>query len=186
MIKWYHNPIVIFFTVVVGVMLALWGFQWYQHHGDKTPFQQKAGASHDTTQAAVKEVARVDTVRLPALTDYRRVRDRTPNTPQTVPLKNAADKAIALSDSAIAKRDTAFARQGRELEVWKNKPGPPRLAAFAEGLYDVIHAVPVVRVGATFRIIGPISASAAGQYAAPQLGKSNPDFRATVGLRYDF
>lgn len=186
MIKWYHNPIVIFFTVVVGVMLALWGLQWYRNHGDKTPFQQKADAAHNETAQATTLVAKTDTLWLPAQTKYITVRDRNASIPAAHEVAVACDSALAAQDRRIAARDTLTGALRRELNVWQNKPGPPRLSAFAEGLYDVVHAVPVVRAGATFRIIGPISASAAGQYAAPQIGKANPDFRATVGLRYDF
>jgi hypothetical protein len=74
----------------------------------------------------------------------------------------------------------------RELDVWQNKPGPARIQAFAEGLYDLAHSVPVARLGVTARLVGPISVSAAGEYAAPRAGQSNPAFRANVGVRYNF
>lgn len=178
----------VFFGGMLAFMLAMWGYDAYKHRGEKSTIEQKAAEQHAATDSALAQIARVDTVRLPALVDYSIVRSRTRNAnPQAEEVGKAADKVIALDSAAIQARDTAFARQGRELETWKaGCCKPPRLQAYAEGLYDVAHAVPVARLGATFKVMGPISLSAAGQYAAPPAGSSDPAFRATVGLRYDF
>lgn len=177
-----------FFGGVLAFMLTMWGYDAYKHRGDKTPTEEKAAEQRAATDSALAQIARVDTVRLPALVDYGIVRSRTRNAnPQAEEVGKAADKVIALDSAAIVARDTAFARQGRELETWKaGCCKAPRLQAYGEALYDVAHAVPVGRIGATFRVMGPISVSAASEYSAPQAGSSDPAFRATVGLRYDF
>lgn len=178
----------IFFGGVLAFMLAMWGYDAYRHRGEKSTIEQKAAVEHAATDSALAQIARVDTIRLPALVDYGVVRNRTRNVNREAEeVGKAADKVIALDSSAIVARDTAFARQGRELETWKaGCCKPSRLQAYGEALYDVVHAVPVARLGATFRVAGPISVSAAGQYAAPRVGSSDPAFRATLGLRYDF
>lgn len=176
----------IFFGGVVAFMLAMWGYDSWKHRGDSSAFQQTANAAHDTTARAELLVAHTDTLWLPAQTKYLTVRERTKNVPEARQVAQACDSALAAQDRRIAARDTLTSALRRELKVWQDKPGPPRLQAFAEGLYDVVHAVPVARLGATFRVAGPISVSAAGQYAAPRVGNSDPAFRATVGLRYDF
>lgn len=187
-LRWYHNPIVMFFTAALGVMLAMWGYDAYKHRGDKIPTEQKAAIQHAATDSALAVVARVDTVRLPALVDYGVVRNRTRNVnPQAEAVGAAADKVIALDTAAIAARDTAFKRQGAELETWKaGCCKPPRLQAYGEALYDVAHMVPVLRAGATFRALGPIDLSASVEYAAPPATTANPGFRALAGLRYNF
>jgi hypothetical protein len=178
------------FLLVIGsalaIALGIWGYSAYRHHGDKTPFQQKAEAAHDTTTRAEILVAHTDTLWLPAKTRYLTVRDRNAGNPAAHEVAVACDSALAAQDRRVAARDTLVGALKRELDVWQNKPGPPRLQAFAEGLYDLAHSVPVARIGATARLIGPISLSAAGEYAAPRAGDSNPAFKATLGVRYDF
>lgn len=178
------------FLKVIGLALAIglgiWGYSWIRHRGDKTPFEQKADAAHEVTDSAQALVARVDTLWLPAQTKYLTIRERTKGNPVAHEVAVACDSALAAQDRRIAARDTLTGALKRELDVWQNKPGPPRLQAYAEGLYDLAHSVPVARLGATLRVAGPISVSAAGEYAAPQAGQSTPAFRANVGLRYNF
>lgn len=181
-----RNAVVRFFGVVILIGLALWAFTAIKGWGWRSPFEQQAEKAHDKTAAAVLVVAQMDSARIPLLGSYTATRIRTRSNPAADELGKAADKVIKADSNAITARDSAFKAQGEELTLWQNKPGPPRLAAFAEGLYDLAHMVPVVRIGATFRVLGPFSLSAAGQYAAPQAGLSKPDFRATVGVRYDF
>lgn len=178
------------FLKVIGLALAIalgiWGYSWYRNRGDKSAFQQKADAAHDSTLAAEILVARTDTLWLPAQTRYLTVRERTKANPQAHEVAVACDSALAAQDRRIAARDTLTGALRRELTVWQNKPGPPRLQAFAEGMYDFANAVPVARVGATLRLVGPIALSAAGEYAAPPAGQGTPAFRANVGIRYTF
>jgi hypothetical protein len=169
-----------------GLALGIWGYSAYRHRGDKTPFQQRAEAAHDTTTRAEILVAHTDTLWLPAQTRYITVRDRNSGNPAAHEVAVACDSALAAQDRRVAARDTLVGALKRELDVWQNKPGPPRLQAFAEGMYDLAHSVPVARVGLTARVMGPISLSAAGEYAAPPAGRSDPAFRATVGVRYNF
>lgn len=183
---WYHNPIVRFFEIVVIVFLALWAFQCYQKRGMQTSYQIQTAAAKAATDVAVTDVKVADSVRAPALVSYAVVRNRTRGNPAANDVGGAADKVIKADSNAIAKRDTAFKKQGAELTLAQNPPGPPRFQAYAEGLYDLAHLVPVIRGGATFRLVGPISASAAGEYAAPPLNQSKPQFRAVIGLRFTF
>jgi hypothetical protein len=170
----------------IAAALVIWGYSALRHRGDKTPFQQKAEAAHDTTTHAEALVARTDTLWLPAKNQYIAARNRNAGVPAAHEVGVACDSALAAQDRRIAARDTLVGALKRELDVWQNKPGPARIQAFAEGLYDLAHSVPVARLGVTARLVGPISVSAAGEYAAPRAGQSNPAFRANVGVRYNF
>jgi hypothetical protein len=184
--KWYLHPVALFFGVVITLMLGAWGFNWYEHRGDKTPFDQKADSAHKAVVHDSIIVYQTDTVYGRAQTKYLTIRDKNANVPQAHEVGVACDSALAAEDRRVAARDTLIGALRREVVVWQEKPGPPRIQAYAEGLYDVAHRVPVARAGATFKMVGPISLSAAGEYAAPQVGKSDPAFRVTAGLRYDF
>jgi hypothetical protein len=167
--------------VVGGALLgalALWGFDSYRHRGDKTPFEQKADTAKAATTAA--------TLWLPARNNYLAAKQRTAAVPAAREVAVACDSALAAQDRRIVARDTLVGALRRELDVWQNKPGPPRLEAYAEGLYDAVNAVPVARLGASFRVAGPIDAIAQAEYAAPKAGQSNPSFRAVAGIRYRF
>jgi hypothetical protein len=172
--------------VAAAAALLIWGYSAYRNHGDKTPFQQKAEAAHDTTTRAEALVARTDTLWLPARDSYLTAKKKNADVPAAREVAVACDSALAAQDRRIAARDTLVGALHRELNVWQNKPGPPRVQAYAEGLYDLAQMVPVARVGVTARLVGPISLSAAGEYAAPRAGQSNPAFRANVGVRYNF
>jgi hypothetical protein len=180
------HPVVIVVGAALLGALALWGFDAYRHRGSKTPFEQKADSAKAETQAATALVAKTDTLWLPARNNYIAAKQRTAAVPAAREVAVACDSALAAQDRRIVARDTLVGALRRELDVWQNKPGPPRLEAYAEGLYDVANAVPVARLGATFRIVGPIAATSAVSYAAPRAGSSNPDLRATIGIKYTF
>jgi hypothetical protein len=180
------HPVVIVVGAALLGALALWGFDAYRHRGSKTPFEQKADSAKAETQAATALVAKTDTLWLPARNNYIAAKQRTAAVPAAREVAVACDSALAAQDRRIVARDTLVGALRRELDVWQNKPGPPRLEAYAEGLYDVANSVPVARLGATFRIVGPIAATSAVSYAAPRAGSSSPDLRATVGIRYTF
>lgn len=188
MIIWKReiHPVVIVVGAALLGALVLWAFDSYRHRGDKTPFQQKADAAQAATTAATALVAKTDTLWLPARNNYLAAKQRTAAVPAAREVAVACDSALAAQDRRIVARDTLVGALRRELDVWQNKPGPPRLEAYAEGLYDLAHSVPMARLGATFRIAGPISASSAVSYAAPRAGSSSPDLRATVGIKYTF
>jgi hypothetical protein len=180
------HPVVIVVGAALLGALALWAFDAYRHRGSKTPFEQKADSAKAETQAATVLVARTDTLWLPAQTRYITVRDRNASNPAAHEVGVACDSALAAQGRRVAARDTLVGALRRELDVWQNKPGPPRLEAYAEGLYDAVNAVPVARLGASFRVAGPIDAIAQAEYAAPKAGQSNPSFRAVAGIRYRF
>src|SRR6185503_82304 len=142
----FHLPVkkaLVVIGAALAIALGVWGYSAYRHRGDKTPFQQKADAAHDTTTRAEILVARTDTLWLPAKTKYLTIRDRNSGSPQAHEVAVACDSALAAQDRRIAARDTLTTALKRELDVWQNKPGPPRLQAYAEGLYDLAHSVPV-------------------------------------------
>jgi hypothetical protein len=203
-VNWGHRAVRWFLAVVV-VAVALWaGTCYYQSHHDKTQdFKRDSKAARESTvvahTATVKagtEVARVDTVWLPGRIRWRAARDRaladTANH-EAVAIARIADSVITGDSLRILARDTLIAAQKREiravsheLDVWKRKPGPPRLQAYAEGLYDLIHSAPVARVGVDFHVIGPLSVAGAGEYAVPLQGQTNSSFRVTAGVRFNF
>lgn len=184
--KWYLHPVALFFGVAITAMLAVWGFSSWEHRGDKTPFQQQADSAHTAVVHDSILVYQTDTAYLKGQTKYVTIRDRNANVPAAHEVGVACDSALAAQDRRVAARDTLVSSLRREVNVWQNKPGPPRLQAYAEGLYDLAQSVPVIRAGATFKVVGPISLSAAGEYSAPRVGKSDPGFRAVAGVRYSF
>lgn len=181
----------------VAVFLLGWGVLAYGRHESAKEAQWKGQleAAHADTKAAQALALRADTVYRQGETVYLRGRDALLNPPKGSPPASIEVKAcFALSDDLKSKCDArhdadtaATHKVERELAVQKEKPsGVPRVQAFGEAMYDVAHAVPVIRAGATARVIGPISLSVAGEFAAPRVGESKPAFRALVGARVNF
>ena len=110
-----------------------------------------------------------------------------PATPEVRACFALADSSRSLCAARHDADTAALHATERELNLWQNKPsGIQRIQAYGEGLYDVIHRVPVIRAGATAKILGPVSLSVAGEYAAPPVGESKPAFRALAGVRVSF
>lgn len=181
----------------VTVFLLFWGYRTYQSAQDAklAAWKAKAEAAQVAADSARAQAARTDTLYRQGETVYVRGRDVLLNPGAGKPPATPEVKAcFALSDqlqSLCAKRhdaDTAALHATeRELNVWQNKPsGIRRFQMYGEAMYDFAHQVPVIRAGATAKVFGPIHLSAAGEYAAPQAGKSDPAFRALAGVRVNF
>lgn len=184
-------------SAVVTGLLLLWGYRAYASAQDVklAYWKESAKIAEAKADSAAARAAHQDTVFREGEKVYIRGRDILLNPgPGKPPATPEVKACFALSDSLLslcAKRheaDTAALHATeRELKVWQNKPGGiPRIQAYGEGLYDFAHMVPVIRAGATAKILGPVHLSIAGEYAAPQAGKSNPAFRALAGVRVNF
>ena len=179
------------------VGLLIWGYITYQSAQDAkvAAWKLKAEAAQLAADSARAMAARTDTLYRQGETVYVRGRDVLLNPgPGKPPATPEVKACFALSDqlqSLCAKRhdaDTAALHATeRELKVWQDKPsGIPRFQMYGEAMYDVAHQVPVIRAGGTAKVFGPIHLSVAGEYAAPQAGKSDPAFRALAGVRVNF
>lgn len=111
------------------------------------------------------------------------------------PAEQAVAACFALADERISKCEASRKADSltivalrKDLATTEAKPEKqlPRYQPYAEALFDVAHQVPVIRAGATAKVFGPIDLSVAGEYAAPQAGKSDPAFRALAGIRVRF
>lgn len=188
----------VFWTLgaVVTAFLLWWGYGAYGRYQDARlrDWKHSVDSAATVRAAALVEAARTDTLYQQGETIYIKGRDRILTSPAgNIPEVRACFALADSSRSLCAKRhdaDTAALHATeRELELWKNKPPPAaaqRIQMYGEAMYDLAHQVPVVRLGATARLLGPISLSAAGEYAAPPAGNSTPVFRALVGARITF
>lgn len=173
-------------TLIGGFLvgcLALWA---YKRNDGKPAGADKAAAG---TAAAVVVAARADTVYDTTRIGYTVWRDRVLKSGTATPNEKVTFgkcDAVVLTCEARHVADQAVGDSLRkELGVWKDYRGP-RVQGFGEGMYDLAHQVPVLRVGATARLLGPVHLSVAGEYAAPPAGESRPAFRALAGLRVNF
>jgi hypothetical protein len=181
----------------VAAFLLWWGYGVYSSAQDAKLAQWKAKAEAAELEAdSMKTLsARADTIYRQGETIYLRGRDVLLNPGPGRPPATAEVRAcFALADSSrtLCQRrhdaDTAALHATeRELNLWKNKPsGVRRVQAYGEAMYDMAHQVPLIRVGATAKVFGPVHLSVAGEYAAPKAGSSDPAFRALAGLRINF
>lgn len=179
---------------VVAAFLLLWGYRAYASAQDAKykAWKVEAEVAKQIADSLRGVAAQRDTQYVRGETIYLRGRDRILTSPGgNTPEVRACFALADSSRSLCAKRhdaDTAALHAvERELSVWKSKPsGIQRIQAYGEAMYDVAHQVPVIRAGATAKVFGPIDLSIAGEYAAPQAGKSDPAFRALAGIRVRF
>lgn len=176
---------------VVTAFLLVWGYIAYGQAQDAKAreWQAKVHAAEVARDSALVAAARTDTLYRQGETVYLRGRDRiltSPggNTPEVRACFALADSSRSLCAKRHDADTAALHATERELSVWKAKPsGNQRIQAYGEAMYDVAHQVPVIRAGATAKVFGPIDLSVAGEYAAPQAGRSDPAFRALAGIR---
>lgn len=185
---------------VIGAALAAFGLWWgygrYERWQDhrRSAWQYSVDSAATDKVSKLKAAARADTIYKQGETVYIRGRDRiltSPggNTPEVRACFALADTLKSQCDRRHEADTAALHSTERELELWKSKPPPPsarRLQAYGEGLYDVLHQAPVIRAGATFRLFGPVSLSAAGDLAIPPAGESRITTRALLGARINF
>lgn len=100
-----------------------------------------------------------------------------------------ADSSRSLCDRRHDADTAALHATQRELTVWQNKPSPPaarRIQAYGEAMYDFTHMSPVARIGATARLLGPVSISGAADLAMPPAGDARVTARLLLGARINF
>lgn len=182
---------------VLGLFLAWRGYIWNESRLDaqRVEHNRIVQAKDDSLVVSRREKAVLDSALAHQVPIYIAGRDRIlrdpakPASPEVRACYAAADLVISACQKARAADSVVMAQQASLITTLRNPP-PPRAArriqAYGEGMYDVIHMAPVIRVGATARIFGPISLSAAGEYAAPPAGNSTPAFRALSGVRINF
>lgn len=182
--------------VAFTLLLLWWGYGKYNSWQDG----QRQAWQHSVDSAAIDKAAKLsaaltaDTIYRAGETVYIRGRDRiltSPggNTPEVRACFALADSSRTLCARRHDADTAALHATERELELWKKKPDPPaarRIQTYGEAMFDVSHAVPVIRAGATARLLGPVSLSVAGEYAAPPAGQATPAFRALAGIRITF
>lgn len=181
--------------LVVAGFLAWWGYGVYQSAQDakRVKWENTVKAKDDSLAVARTEKAQADSALANQLPIYIAGRDRILTNPATAPEVRAcyaeADKVISACQASRAADSVVIAQQAGLITVLRNPPPPKGLArvqAFGEAMYDLAHSVPVVRLGATARLLGPVSLSVAGEYAAPPAGQNSPAFRALAGVRVGF
>lgn len=182
---------------VVGLFLAWKAYIWNEGRLDaqRVVFQQAVKAKDDSLAVSRREKASADSALANQIPIYIAGRDRIlhdpakPASPEVRACYESADKVISACQKARAADSVVIAQQQSLITTLRNPPPPKaaaRVQAYGEALYDVAHTVPVIRLGATARVLGPMSLSVAGEYAAPPAGKSTPAFRALAGLRVTF
>jgi len=180
----------------LGLFLAVWGYQTHRTaQGVEVALWKAAlAAKEDSLVFARARQARTDTLYRDGKIVYLAGRDRIltnpqkPASPEVRACYESADKLITACEIRH-RADSAVAVQLEgKIRLLENKPNPfaRRVQPYGEVGYDVLNQVPVIRVGATVRLLGPIAGSVAGEYAAPQAGKDMPAFRAVAGLRVSF
>lgn len=194
------NPLKGTFWVIgaaIGAFLLWRGYIWNESRLDaeRAEFKRVVQAKDSSLALARTEKSQADSALANQVPIYLEARSRAltnPNKPATPDVRacfEAADKMISACQIARSADSVVIAQQASLITTLRNPPPPKaarRLQAYGEGMYDLAHSVPVIRLGATARLLGPISLSVAGEYAAPPAGTSTPAFRALAGLRINF
>lgn len=186
-----------FLGAVVAGFLLWWGYGVYQRSLDAERAEHKriVQLKSDSIAVALSEKARLDSAlanQVPIYLQARSAALTNPARPASAEVRACyaeADKVISACQKARAADSVVIAQQTSLITTLRNPPPPKaarRLQAFGEGMYDLAHSVPVIRLGATARLLGPVSLSVAGEYAAPRAGNADPQFRALAGVRINF
>lgn len=180
-----------------GVFLAWKAYTWNEGRLDaeRIAFQQTVRAKDDSLAVSRREKASADSALANQIPVYIAARNNAltnparPATPEVRACYESADKVISACQKAHAADSVVIAQQASLITTLRNPPAPKaaaRIQAYGEAMYDVAHTIPVVRLGATTRLLGPVSLSVAGEYAAPPAGQATPAFRALAGVRVTF
>lgn len=183
--------------LILSGLLAWWGYGVYQSAQDakRIKWENTVKAKDDSLKVARTERAQADSVLANRLPIYIAGRDRIlrdPAKPASLEVRacyEEADKVISACQASRAADSVVIAQQASLITILRNPPPPKaarRVQAYGEGMYDLAHSVPVVRLGATARLLGPINLSVAGEYSAPPAGQNSPTFRALAGARINF
>ena len=168
-----------FLGAAVAAFLLWWGYGKYSEYNDLKDAEQNR-----KIDAATVVVAHADTVYDTTRVGYIQYRDRILKSGTATPRDSATFKK---ADAVVVACDTLKSAHVQLETVLKDKPtGWRRVQSYGEALYDFNQRVPVIRAGATVAVVGPVSLSVAGEYAAPPAGTSTPSFRAIAGVRVAF
>lgn len=188
-----------FIGLVAAGVLAVFGYQSYGQWRSARLEKWRTDSARvaDDTRAATIAAAKKDTIYLRASSAYTAHRDRVLSSGTATATDSATfktcDQVVLTCDERHAADSVEKAKLRTELATARAKPTEkaPRLQLYADGLYDFLHAVPVFRAGAEFRVLGEIRATAVGDLTIPsalecQTGRCAPTTRALVGFRYVF
>lgn len=189
----------IFVGGVLVVALALFGYKKYGdwQNGRLVKWRADSARVADETRAATLAAAKADTIYLQARGGYVAQRARVLGSGTATPREKATiaacDEVQRTCDERHAADSVVIAAKDRELKNARAKPTVTlsRFTISAEGLYDLLNAVPIFRANTELRIAGPISFKAEGELAIPsagqcQTGKCGVTLRGLVGVRYVF
>lgn len=175
--------------IFLAGMLALWGINQLRGSSDAEAERAAQG-----TAAAVVVAAKADTVHDTTVVSYAVYRDRVLTSGNATPSEKATFgkcDAIVLTCEARHVADVAVSDSLRkELKVAKDRRDP-RVQGYGEGMIDFINQAPVLRVGVTIRLLGPVILSAAGDAMIGGAYSRSPDVpaiqaRVLAGVRINF
>lgn len=197
---WIGSTIGKIVSLLVIVVLIFLAIRWYigkeaRAEAERAEHARVVQAKDDSLAVARKEKASADSALANQLPIYIAGRDRIlrdpakPASPEVRACYAEADKVISACQKARTADSVVIAQQASLIGTLRNPPPPKGLArvqAYGEALYDFANAVPVIRAGATAKILGPVDLSGAVEYSAPKAGDSKPAFRALTGIRVRF
>lgn len=181
---------------IVGLFLAWSAYGWHGRNeaAKEVAWKIAMKAKDDSLLSARTEAARTDTLYRQGRTVYLQGRERIlhdtlhPPSAEVRACYESADKLISACEIRHRADSLVIAQLGGKVALLENKPNPSarRIQVFGEAQYDVIHMAPVARIGATARLLGPVSLSVAGDLSMPPAGQSRVTARGLVGLRVQF
>lgn len=181
----------------LAAFLLWWGYGWNERRLDaeRAEFKRTVRAKDDSLVIARQEKATADSAlanQIPIYIAGRNTALLNPAKPATAEVRacyESADRVISACQKARAADSVVIARQQSLITTLRNPPPPKaaaRIQAYGEGLYDFAHMAPVIRAGATARLFGPVSLSAAADLSVPPAGESRVTIRALAGVRVTF
>lgn len=100
---------------------------------------------------------------------YIKGRDNPANSPEVKKAYAACDIVLSACERVQADLRAQIVTKNDRITKLENPPAPPRLGAYGRAAYDFVGLRPVFGVGATARLIGPLSAFSEAQYAVPSM-----------------
>lgn len=180
----------------IAALLLWWGYGTYQRAQDAklTAWKIELEAKDDSLELARLDAAAANAAYNAQVPIYIAGRDRIlrdpakPASPEVRACYESADKLISACELRHRADSTVIVQQAGKITLLENKPNPAarRVVVFGEAMYDFAHLAPVIRLGATARLLGPISLSAATDLSVPPAGESKVTLRALIGARINF
>lgn len=182
-----------FTPVIYGVAIGLgvvFGLSVKSCNGpssrDDVLWQHSVDSAARVTVEKMKLKVRADTVYDTARVSYVTYRDRilqsgTATARDSMTFK-LADKVVASCDTVRITSNAVIESVQGEKKLQEQRPGPRRVQFFGEALYNMVAAAPVVRLGMTVKLLGPVDLSLAGEAER----RAEVPYRALVGVRIRF